>query len=277
MELRNIKAVITDWAGTMVDFGSMAPTKVLIELFADSKIIISIDLARKFMGMEKKLHVRSILFSEEVQNQWIELYGRIPNDEDLEILFGKMNSKLVEILHNHADVIPGVFDFTDMLKQNGIKLGSTTGYVKDMMDVLSPAALDNGFCPDCMVCPSDINNVGRPAPFMIYENMRKLDVYPANKMVKLGDTVADISEGLNAGMWVIVFTLSGNECGLTKEELKHCSDMQIREIRDNAYAKFKNAGAHFICDGVWDVNEALLEVDNLIAKGICPNHYTIEL
>jgi phosphonoacetaldehyde hydrolase len=127
-----------------------------------------------------------------------------------------------------------------------------------------------------MVCPTDINNIGRPAPFMIYENMRKLNVYPANKMVKLGDTVADIYEGLNAGMWVVAFTLSGNECGLSKDELEHCSDIQIRDIRNEAYSKFKNAGAHFICDGPWQINEILLKIDNFIENGIFPNNYTVE-
>jgi phosphonoacetaldehyde hydrolase len=118
--------------------------------------------------------------------------------------------------------------------------------------------------------------VGRPAPFMIYENMKRMNIYPACKMVKLGDTVADVAEGLNAGMWVVAFTLSGNECGLTKEEFEHLSDTQVREIRDNAYIKFKNAGAHFICDGVWDALEILLEIDNLIAKGICPVNFSVD-
>jgi phosphonoacetaldehyde hydrolase len=273
MELKHINGIITDWAGTAVDFGSMAPSIVLLELFADYQINITIELARSFMGMEKKTHVKSILFSDEVSAQWQSIYGKQPNLEDLENIFGKMNQKLIEILPNHADIIPGVFEFMQCMKDNNIPVGTTTGYVKEMMDVLIPAAKANGFSPDSIVCPTDVNNIGRPAPFMVFENQKRLNMYPGHKMIKLGDTIADIQEGYNAGMWIVGFTVSGNENGLRLQEWELLSKTEQDIKRNTAATKFLENGAHFVCEGMWDCLPIIERIDTLIAGGIFPNEY----
>ena len=45
-----IKAVIFDWAGTMVDFGCMAPVEALIEAFAAHGVAITAADARRDLG-----------------------------------------------------------------------------------------------------------------------------------------------------------------------------------------------------------------------------------
>ena len=58
---RAFDLVIFDWAGTMVDFGSRAPTLALMEAFAAQGAPIAEDEARTGMGMAKPDHIRTIL------------------------------------------------------------------------------------------------------------------------------------------------------------------------------------------------------------------------
>jgi phosphonoacetaldehyde hydrolase len=44
-----------------------------------------------------------------------------------------------------------------------MKIGSTTGYNNEMMDILTCAAKKQGYVPDCVVCATDVPD-GRPAP-----------------------------------------------------------------------------------------------------------------
>ena len=54
---------------------------------------------------------------------------------------------------------------------------------------------------------------------MIFRIMETLRIYPPRAVVKIGDTVPDIGEGLNAGAVSIGVVSSGSEVGCTHEEL----------------------------------------------------------
>src|SRR5262249_7289863 len=82
-----VRAVIFDWAGTTVDYGSMAPVDAFIELFRRHGVTVSAEEARRPMGSYKKDHVRLILDMEPVTRQWQRLHGRSPSPEDVELLY----------------------------------------------------------------------------------------------------------------------------------------------------------------------------------------------
>jgi phosphonoacetaldehyde hydrolase len=50
----------------------------------------------------------------------------------------------------------------------GIAIGSTTGYTAEMMQVLLPIAKESGYSPDSIVCPDDVDKIGRPYPYMLW-------------------------------------------------------------------------------------------------------------
>jgi beta-phosphoglucomutase-like phosphatase (HAD superfamily) len=62
--------VIFDWAGTMVDFGCVAPVKALLEAFSRDGVEISEAAARRDMGKTKLDHVRGLLSHPEVDAAW---------------------------------------------------------------------------------------------------------------------------------------------------------------------------------------------------------------
>jgi phosphonoacetaldehyde hydrolase len=266
-ELKNIKAVIFDWAGTIIDYGCMAPTQVFIEVFRGKDIILSMEEARTPMGLAKKDHVRELFKLDTVQKQWLAEYGRIPSELDVEDIYSRLEPALASIVKNFCEPIPGAIKLIKSLQNQGIKVGTTTGYVEEMMNNIIPLATAAGILPDAIVSSSEVS-AGRPAPWMIYMNCEIMDVYPLSQMVKIGDTIADIQEGKNAGMWTIGLTKSGNELGLSLTEANAADPIWLAEKIAYAGRKLLNAGADFVAEGVWDCWSVLEEIDRQIEANI---------
>lgn len=262
-QLKNIKAVIFDWAGTIVDYGCMAPTQVFIDVFAGKDIYLSKDEARGPMGLAKKDHVRELFRLDNVQKQWFAEYGKFPNEEDVTELYSQLEPALTKIVEKYSEPITGAVELIESLKDQGIKVGSTTGYVAEMMNAILPIASVHGLQPDAVVNSSDVSS-GRPFPWMIYRNCEIMNIFPLNRMVKIGDTVADIHEGKNAGMWTIGLSKSGNEVGLSLQETESADPAWLTEKIAIAKEKLLNAGADFVIEGVWDCWPVLEEIDRQI-------------
>lgn len=266
-QLKNIKAVIFDWAGTIIDYGCLAPTQVFIEVFRKMDIIISMEEARTPMGLAKKDHVRALFRLDTVQKQWLAEYGRIPSESDVENIYSELEPALAAIVKDYCDPIPGAIKLIKSLQHQGIKVGTTTGYVEEMMNNIIPITSAIGLLPDAIVSSSEVS-AGRPAPWMIYLNCEIMDVYPLNQMVKIGDTIADIQEGKNAGMWTIGLTKSGNELGLSLADADAADPIWLAEKIAHAGRKLLNAGADFVAEGVWDCWPILEEIDRQIENNI---------
>lgn len=268
-QLKNIKGVIFDWAGTIIDYGCIAPAQVFVEVFRQNEIFISIKEARIPMGLAKKDHVRELLKIDTIQKQWIAEYGRKPSETDVEQLYAELEPALAAIVKKFCQPVPGAIKLINMLKIQGIKVGTTTGYVDEMMNNIIPLTTAAGLMPDAIISSSEVST-GRPAPWMIYLNCEIMDVYPLSQMVKIGDTVADIQEGINAGMWTIGLTKSGNELGLSQEEAEKADPVWLMEQIALAGKKLLNAGADYVAEGVWDCGPILEEIDRKIGEDL--NH-----
>jgi phosphonoacetaldehyde hydrolase len=194
-----IRAVIFDWAGTVVDFGCHAPVVVLKEIFARRGVELSPEESRHAMGLLKIDQIRAILQLPGVRRTWLAEHGREPEEGDARELFDSFIPLQMDCIEAYSDVIPGVPELVENLRSAGIKIGSTTGYTRPMLDRLLPKAASQGYAPDCIVTPDQVGK-GRPHPWMIFENLRCLDVYPPGACVKVGDTECDMQEALNAGL-----------------------------------------------------------------------------
>ncbi|MDD3313844.1 MAG: phosphonoacetaldehyde hydrolase, partial [Pseudodesulfovibrio sp.] len=89
-------------------------------------------------------------------------------------------------------------------------------------------------------------------------------------MVKIGDSISDVQEGLNAGMWTIGLTKSGNEMGLTLDEISALPKEEVeRRIADNA-ARFKAAGAHYTAESIAECPAIIRKINERLADGETP-------
>jgi phosphonoacetaldehyde hydrolase len=255
-----VTAVIFDWAGTTVDHGSLAPVRTLQELFAGRGMSVTEEEARRDMGVHKRDHIRAIL---RVKS------GAPPDEGEVEDLFAGFIPMQMDCLAAYSAVVEGVPATVEAMRARGIKIGSTTGYTRPMLDLLLETAAAKGYQPDCAMCPDD-TVAGRPWPWMCYLNAIRLRAYPMHSMVKIGDTISDIEEGLNAGMWTVGIARTGNMIGLTAEELAALPATEQAARLDAARRTLSAAGAHYVADAVADCIPSIDAIEERLAKGERP-------
>ncbi len=264
-----LKGVILDWAGTTMDYGCYAPAVVFIEVFKREGIDISIEEAREPMGAHKRVHIQQITQIEAVRRKWREVHGAYPTEADVDRMFEAFVPLQLDCLAQYADLIPGCLEACEAFRSRGLKIGSTTGYTGDMMTLLLAEAKKRGYTPDATVCATDVP-AGRPEPWMCLQNAQLLRIFPMEAMVKIGDTLPDIYEGLNAGMWTIGLAMTGNELGLNEAEV-NALDADVRaRLRARAYTRMAQAGAHYTVDSIADVQPVLDEISQRLARGDRP-------
>ncbi len=264
-----LQGAVLDWAGTVVDYGCIGPAAVFIHVFKKFGVRVSTADARQFMGLMKKDHIREMCGLPSVKGVWREKYGRPPDETDVEKLYHETEPMMMSALKNHAEPIQGLAQTVQGMRQRQIVIGSSTGYTKPMMDILAPLAKEKGWHPDAVVCSSDVP-AGRPFPWMCYLNAIKLNVYPMEAMVKIGDTLSDIEEGLNAGMWTIGLTQSGNELGLTPKEVEDIDPLELQNRLDAIEKQYRLTGAHYVVKGIWDCLPVIDEINQRLAQGETP-------
>lgn len=264
-----LKAVVFDWAGTMIDHGSRAPMGAFVKVLADFGVAITVAEARRPMGLPKWDHIKALLTQPEISARWQAAHGRAPSDREVDRVFEVFVPLNAAIVADFADVIPGVLETIAALRARGLRIGSTTGYTRDIMERLLPKAAEQGLAPDNLVCAGDVPS-GRPAPHMMYKCFLDLDVWPASAVVKVDDTAAGIAEGLSAGCWTVAVALSGNAAGLSRAELAALSEQERTACRAKATGQLARCGAHFIIDSAADLESAIDAIEGRLLRGERP-------
>ena len=264
-----VKGVILDWAGTTMDYGCYAPAVVFVEVYKRRGVEITIEEAREPMGAHKKVHIRKISQIPAVAKRWQEAHGRSCVEDDVETMFQEFIPLQLNCLADYADLIPGTLEAVKKFRKRSLKIGSTTGYMGEMMTLLLAEARGRGYVPDSTVCATDVP-AGRPEPWMCLKNAENLRIYPMEAIVKIGDTLPDIEEGLNAGMWTVGLAKTGNEMGLTEQELASLEPEDLERRLTRARERMAQAGAHYVVDGIWDCDLIIDDITARLARGEKP-------
>jgi phosphonoacetaldehyde hydrolase len=267
--MSEIVAVIFDWAGTLVDFGSRAPMGAFVETFAEFGVAITIEEARGPMGMAKRPHIAALCANPRIARAWAERHGRAPADADIDAIYARFVPKNIAVAAAHADAIPGAAETLAALRANGVKIGSSTGYTREIMAEILPRAASQGIAPDSLVCTGD-TPYGRPSPLMFWRGLVELNAWPAWRAVKVDDTEVGVAEGINAGAWSVGVAVSGNAFGASREEIAAMPAAEFARRREAAYAKLTAAGAHFVIDSVADLGATLAEIERRLVGGERP-------
>jgi phosphonoacetaldehyde hydrolase len=265
----SVCAVIFDLSGTALDYGSRGPVVAFAELFARHGVKVTSAEVRGPMGTHKLDHIWSMLSDPSIAARWEHSNGVTPDRKILETLYEEFTPLQVEVLRRHCDVIPGVAETVKELRRRGIKIASTTGFDTGMMGDLIPLAAAGGFSPDVFVCP-DVVGKGRPAPWMAFHAARQLDIYPMKTFVKVGDTPNDVAEAHAAGMWAVSVVVSGNEVGLSREELDQLPPGERDELVSAARARLAACGPHYLIDSAADLIPVVDEITARLARGDRP-------
>ncbi len=221
------------------------------------------------MGAHKRVHIQRISEIDTVRARWRETHGRDPDDDDVQAMFEDFVPLQLECLSDYSQLIPGTLETVAAMRQRGMKIGSTTGYMTEMMTINQADAARQGYAPDSTVCASEVP-AGRPYPYMCLQNAINLEVTTVEACVKIDDTTPGLEEGLNAGMWSIGLAMSGNEIGLPLAEVEAMDPAEREAKRAQAYRRMYQVGAHYVVDSIADVLPCLDDIQDRLSRGERP-------
>lgn len=269
--MKRINAVILDWAGSTVDFGSFAPTQIFVEAFRRAfDVEVTLAEARVPMGLGKWQHIEALGKLPSIDARWQAKFSRAMTSTDIDTIYATFMPLQIAKVVDFAAPINGVTDTIAALRAEGIKIGSCSGYPRAVMEKLVPAAAAQGYAPDCWVATDDLAAGGRPGPWMALQNVITLGIDAVGHCVKVDDAVPGIEEGINAGMWSVGLAVSGNEFGATWEEYQSMSAQEIATRREGAAAKLYAAGAHYVVDSLAELPNVIADINARLAKGERP-------
>ncbi len=251
------EAILFDWAGTVIDFGSFAPMGAFVEAFARFGVPATIADARGPMGAPKRDHIRAMLSEPHIAAAWRAAQGTAPDEAAIDRVYEVFLPLNEEVVAGYATLVPGVTGTIAWARDRGIRIGSTTGYTRAIMARVLPVAADQGFAPEVCICADDVPQ-GRPGPWQMYRAFADMTLLPGPHIVKVDDTPPGIAEGRAVGATVVGVALSGNIAGLTPEGLAALPDAARRALRAQAEDTLRAAGADHVIDTVAEL-PALLE------------------
>lgn len=259
----NIDAVIFDWAGTTVDYGCMAPVQAFVKAFEKFGITPTEDEVRKPMGMLKRDHVRTMMNMDRIHQEWIRVHGKDFTEDDVEQVYQESESGILDILHDYAEPKPYVINTVKALRDAGIRIGSTTGYTDEMMCIVVPKAAELGYAPDCWFSPNSVKNMGRPYPYMIFRNIETLGIHSVANVIKVGDTVSDIKEGISAGVITVGVIEGSSVMGLSQKAYEALAESEQISICDKVGKVFDEAGADYVIRNMSELPGLIRRIEGL--------------
>lgn len=264
-----LQAVVLDWAGTVVDFGSFAPTQNFVEAFAEFGVDVSLEEARGPMGMGKWDHIRTLCNQPQIAERYRAMFNRLPTDEDVTALYERFMPLQIEKIALHSAVIPGALEAIAALRDKGLKIGSCSGYPAVVMTKVVELARQNGYVADHVVATDEVPN-GRPYPAQALANVIALGISDVAACVKVDDTWPGILEGRSAGMWTVALTCSGNALGLTYEQFKALPADELAAQRTRIGQLFEGSRPHYLIDTIVELPAVIEDINARLSRGETP-------
>lgn len=267
-----LQAAILDWSGTTADKYVIAPAQAFAEVFKKQGVPITVGEARGPMGLRKDLHIKALTEEPEIRARWHKIKGQYPTQADVDAMYKDFVPMQLECLPRYGELIPGCAEALKTLKEEfGMKIGSTTGFIKSMSDILVAEAKKQGYEPDACVAGDEVIHGARPRPFMLYRNLDLLDVHPVQAVVKVDDTVSGIGEAQSAGCWGVGVARYSNYMDI--DSLEHEATLSPDDIQQRL-EKTKDilwkSGAHYVVDSIADLPQVCQDINQRLARGETP-------
>lgn len=233
-----IDLVVFDLAGTTVSDGDVVNASFRATL-AGWGIEADPAVVNRVMGLPKPEAIRILL----------ERLGRprgvAPSAENIHAVHEDFTARMRTYYATDPAVreIPGATAVFAALRRAGIKVAVNTGFFRPITEVLltrlgwrSPAVIDADVT-------SDEVPHGRPAPDMIHHLMTRLGIPDARRVAKVGDTRADLEEGINAGCGLVIGVTTGSS---SREQLEACPHSHIlQSVAEVPALLLPEAGSRF--------------------------------
>jgi phosphonatase-like hydrolase len=196
MEQSKIKVVFFDFIGTtVIETRSDIISGCFKTAFLKNKIRVSDDFIQANRGRNKRDVIRDMITME-------------VGDERVNKILNDFNTEVNVNLH-HFQATPDAEAIFESLRKKEIFLAIATGLSRDIFDGIVNQ-LGWSFSWFAYQATYEEIGKGRPHPDMIFDLMKALNITDSNEILKVGDTVADIEEGKNAGVQTVAL-LAGTQ------------------------------------------------------------------
>ena len=266
-----VKGLVLDWSGTTADAYVLAPAVVFVEVFKKHGVEISMVEARGPMGLRKDLHIKTLTEDPDIAERWKGVHGNYPGEGEVAKMFADFVPMQLDCLQKYTTLLPGVAETTQKFQKDGIKIGSSTGFVRSMVDVLEADAKKQGYVPDASVAGDEVVNGARPKPFMVYRNLDLMDVSPIQSVVKVDDTISGVGEALEAGCWGVGIARYSNYMNIdTLEQGESLSGDDLARRLEFSRETLRKSGAHYVIDTFDQLVGVIDDVNQRLARGERP-------
>ncbi len=266
-----VKGLVLDWSGTTADAYVLAPAVVFVEVFEKHGVPISMPEARGPMGLRKDLHIKALTEEPEIRARWKGIHGKDPDQGSVDAMFADFVPMQLACLRQYTTLLPGVAEVTRKMQKDGLKIGSSTGFVRSMVDILEADAKNQGYVPDASVAGDEVVHGARPKPFMVYRNLDLMDVHPIQSVIKVDDTISGIGEALEAGCWGVGIARYSNYVNVDSlAHAKSLSDADMARRVAETREILRKAGAHYVIDDFDQLPEVIDDVNERLARGERP-------
>jgi phosphonoacetaldehyde hydrolase len=221
------------------------------------------------MGIYKLDHIRAIAADPPVAAEWQRVHGAPCGEDDVQAIYRALVPIQEAVLPAFCDLIAGTVEVMTEIRARGYRIGSTTGYPRSVGDIAAREAARRGYVPDAVVCADEVP-AGRPEPWMLFRAMEALRVFPPWAVVKVGDTKADIDEGVNAGTWTVGVTRTGTYVGLTEAELAALPGPERTRLIHEAADILRARGADYLVESVAELPPILDDIEIRLLLGERP-------
>ncbi len=266
-----VKGIVLDWSGTTADAYVLAPAVVFVDVFKKHGVEISMAEARGPMGLRKDLHIKELTLVPEIRDRWKGVHDSDPDQGSVDAMFADFVPMQLECLREYTTLLPHVAEVIKQFQSDSIKIGSSTGFVRSMVDILEEDAKKQGYTPDASVAGDEVEHGARPKPFMVYRNLDLMDVSPIQSVVKVDDTISGVGEALEAGCWGVGIASYSNYMDI--DSMEHAASLSEADMERRLKATreiLRRAGAHYVIDTFDQLPEVVADVNERRARGERP-------
>ncbi len=272
---RSVGYVMLDCSGTTMDRYVDAPAIVFVEVFKKYGLEITMPEAREPMGLRKDLHIKAITEIGSVRERFMAKFGRAPNQSDVDRMFADFVPTQLALLRegSYHTLLPGVAEVVKGMQQQGLRIGVTTGFTRDMLDLLLAGAAPQGFVPDAS-CAGDEVEMPRPTAYMVIKNLERMGVYnlqnAMRRTVKVDDTVSGAGEGAPL-CWRVGVSKWSNYVADSWDAVRQMSPAELAARESASKEKIiAQSGAHYVIDDLRDLPAVLADINQRLAAGENP-------
>jgi phosphonatase-like hydrolase len=194
-EVGRVRLAVFDVVGTTVEDGGAGASVVAdayLEVFGEAGLAIGRADVARFRGLDKREAVARLL----------ELRGGPAAAADVDRITARLLARIGEVL-GRARGIPGASETFAFLHDRGVRVALASGLPDALVRAVAERMgwIERGLVD--YVTSAEAAGGGRPDPAMVLDAMAHFGITDSRTVLKVGDTVADVEEGKNAGAWTV--------------------------------------------------------------------------